>query len=67
LSFYFIEYTDRISLRKGEGKVEDKKEESKCFICGATSDERVLLNSEHEGESKKVCVRCLPPLIHGGG
>ena len=49
-----------------EGNVEDKKDESKCFLCGANSSDRVLLDAEHEGESKKVCVRCLPPLIHGG-
>lgn len=46
--------------------MEDNKDESKCYICGATSKDRVLLDAEHEGESTKVCVRCLPPLIHGG-
>lgn len=38
-----------------------------CFMCGATSEDRVLLSCETQGESKYVCVRCLPPLIHGMG
>ncbi len=40
-------------------------ESSKCFVCGATSEDRVLLKAEEKGEEKLVCVRCLPPLIHG--
>jgi len=38
----------------------------KCFVCGATDRERVLLPCFHEGIDKYVCVRCLPVLIHGG-
>ena len=36
-----------------------------CFRCGATGDEAVLFPCRHEGRSQWVCVRCLPPLIHG--
>ncbi len=45
--------------------MEDAKK--KCFMCEATSEDRVILACEHEGEDKFVCVRCLPPLIHGMG
>ncbi len=38
----------------------------KCFVCGTTDNERVLLGCVEKGESKYVCVRCLPVLIHGG-
>jgi len=36
-----------------------------CFRCGATEDEAVLFPCRHQGRSRWVCVRCLPPLIHG--
>lgn len=39
--------------------------ECKCFVCGTQSKDRVYLECYHEGEKKMVCVRCLPPLIHG--
>jgi MinD superfamily P-loop ATPase len=36
-----------------------------CFRCGATEEDAVLLPCRHKGESRWVCVHCLPPLIHG--
>jgi ferredoxin len=36
-----------------------------CFRCGATEQEAVLFPCRHRGKSQWVCVRCLPPLIHG--
>ncbi len=39
--------------------------ELKCYVCGAEGKDNVYLNCVHEGEEKKVCVRCLPTLIHG--
>ncbi len=36
-----------------------------CFLCGSSEDERVLLPCRRQGEELWVCVRCLPPLIHG--
>jgi Na+-translocating ferredoxin:NAD+ oxidoreductase RNF subunit RnfB len=36
-----------------------------CFRCGASEEERVLIPCRTGGASKWVCVRCLPPLIHG--
>ncbi len=42
-------------------------EKHECFACGATSEDRVLLQAEEQGQEKWVCVRCLPPLIHGMG
>lgn len=36
-----------------------------CFRCGASEQEAVLIPCRHEGKSQWVCVRCLPPLIHG--
>lgn len=40
-------------------------DEGQCFVCKTGSDEAVLLACEDKGEEKWVCVRCLPPLIHG--
>ena len=36
-----------------------------CHLCGARSDQRVLLPCIKRGAHTWVCVRCLPPLIHG--
>jgi len=36
-----------------------------CFMCGTSEAQTVLLPCRKEGESLWVCVRCLPPLIHG--
>ena len=36
-----------------------------CFRCGADEDQAVLFPCRHQGKSQWVCVRCLPPLIHG--
>jgi len=36
-----------------------------CFRCGASEREAVLFPCRHHGKSQWVCVRCLPPLIHG--
>lgn len=45
-----------------EEKTNSQKE---CFICQATSEQKVLIPCEDKNESKWVCVSCLPPLIHG--
>jgi ferredoxin len=54
--------------------VEERKEkndsaetELTCFRCGTPETETVLIPCRKEGQSLWVCVRCLPPLIHGGG
>ncbi len=41
------------------------KDKRQCFMCKISSDEAVLLACEDKREEKWVCVRCLPPLIHG--
>jgi ferredoxin len=38
-----------------------------CFNCGTAETNTVLLPCRKEGKSLWVCVRCLPPLIHGRG
>lgn len=38
---------------------------AKCFVCGASDNERVYIKCLHEGTEKFVCVTCLPALIHG--
>jgi len=37
----------------------------RCFRCGAHERAAVLFPCRHQGKSQWVCVRCLPPLIHG--
>lgn len=39
--------------------------EEACFRCGAGEENTVLFPCRTKGESRWVCVRCLPPLIHG--
>ena len=36
-----------------------------CFRCGNDETAAVLFPCRHQGRSQWVCVRCLPPLIHG--
>jgi len=36
-----------------------------CHWCGTADTERPLLPTRFKGNSVWVCVRCLPPLIHG--
>ena len=45
--------------------MEETAEAKECFVCQSSGEDRVLLACEQNGESKWVCVRCLPPLIHG--
>jgi len=40
-------------------------EKEKCMSCGADSEERPLVVIEAKQEEKRVCVKCLPMLIHG--
>lgn len=37
----------------------------RCFRCGNSETDAVLFPCRHQGNSQWVCVRCLPPLIHG--
>jgi MinD superfamily P-loop ATPase len=37
----------------------------RCFRCGSTEHEAPLIPCRSEGQSRWVCVRCLPALIHG--
>ena len=36
-----------------------------CFSCQADSKDKPLVMIEVNGEEKRVCVKCLPRLIHG--
>jgi len=36
-----------------------------CSICSNTEDDAPLIPIRTKGESKWICVRCLPTLIHG--
>mgnify|MGYP001591289521 CR=1 FL=1 len=47
------------------GAASGKDEAVKCMSCGADSKTRPLLSCMYKGETKWVCVRCLPMLIHG--
>jgi hypothetical protein len=47
--------------------MEETAKSRECFVCQGTSEDRVLVPCEDRGEDKWVCVRCLPPLIHGMG
>lgn len=44
---------------------ENSGKEEKCMECGATSNDKVLIQCIKQGEEDWVCVHCLPMLIHG--
>jgi MinD superfamily P-loop ATPase len=46
--------------QKGEKNISQK-----CFSCGETEEDAVLIPCRKQGESVWVCTRCLPTLIHG--
>lgn len=49
-------------------KAEERGEQfinESCFRCGNDERSAVLFPCRHQGKSQWVCVRCLPPLIHG--
>ncbi|MEK7847636.1 MAG: hypothetical protein AAB270_01795 [Chloroflexota bacterium] len=46
-------------------KPEGASQEPLCYLCGAHSDQRVLLPCVSGSAQQWVCVRCLPALIHG--
>jgi Fe-S-cluster-containing hydrogenase component 2 len=55
-----------------EGAVEKKKKaqvkefiSQKCFRCGNSEREAILFPCRKDAESIWVCIKCLPPLIHG--
>ncbi len=37
----------------------------RCFRCGASEEDAVLLPCRSGGQSRWVCTHCLPALIHG--
>ena len=37
----------------------------KCFRCGHSEKDAILFPCRKSGESVWVCIKCLPPLIHG--
>lgn len=36
-----------------------------CSFCSASEDDAWLLPVKHQGQSRWICTRCLPRLIHG--
>lgn len=36
-----------------------------CFICGEDDGSRILFPIREKGESKWLCARCIPKVIHG--
>ena len=55
-----------------EKAVKERKKEStqkyifqKCFRCNTSEKEAILFPCRKNGESIWVCIKCLPPLIHG--
>lgn len=47
------------------GKTKEEEKEKKCFKCGKTEYQAVLLYCRKDGDDIFVCTRCLPMLIHG--
>lgn len=41
------------------------EEKEKCFMCGMSEEETVLIYARKGGSFFWVCVKCLPILIHG--
>lgn len=39
--------------------------QNKCFMCGNTSKDKVLVKIEKDSKDDYVCTACLPQVIHG--
>lgn len=70
--------TGALSIEEREAKpfsekaVEERKKEhtkefipQKCFRCGNSEKEVIIFPCRKKGDSLWVCIKCLPPLIHG--
>ena len=70
--------TGALSIEEREAKpfsenaVEESKNEhtkgfisQKCFRCGNSEKEVIIFPCRKKGDSLWVCIKCLPPLIHG--
>lgn len=53
------------AVEEHKKKNEAKAPALKCFRCETPEAESILIPCRKDGESLWVCVRCLPPLIHG--
>jgi ferredoxin len=70
--------TGALSIEKREAQpfsekaVEERRKEGatefipqNCFRCGNSEKEAILFPCRNNGDSIWVCIKCLPPLIHG--
>lgn len=65
-----IEVREAVPFDEEAAEVEMEKRgklyiQQTCHLCGAGEDSRVLLPCRSAGESRWVCTRCIPQLIHG--
>ena len=62
------EYDEAFSHEAVEKHTENRiadASEIECFRCSTQDTDSVLFPCRKGGESLRVCVKCLPPLIHG--
>lgn len=68
-----LEIIEREALPFDEVKAQEEKSHQQpkpgqalsCSLCGLGEDAKVLIPIREKGDSKWVCVSCLPGLIHG--
>lgn len=65
-----IEVREAVPFDEEAAEVEMEKRgklyiQQTCHLCGAGEDIRFLLPCRSAGESRWVCTRCIPQLIHG--
>ncbi len=59
---------DESAAKKASRSRDEKGERfirQSCYLCSSDETEAPLLPVRHKGESRWVCTRCLPRLIHG--
>jgi len=56
---------DPVAAEEHQAELGKRSLGEKCFRCGADEEQAVLIPCRTKGASHWVCVKCLPPLIHG--
>ncbi len=57
-------FSERAVEKRMKGRLKELIAQ-KCFRCGNPENEAILFPCRKNGDSLWVCIKCLPPLIHG--
>lgn len=57
-----VAFNEEKALRRQKSPMAEN--ESCCFLCGKTDQDSYLIPARKNGQTRWICTRCLPSLIH---